>query len=170
MHTKDTDTKRLAQLSLFTVLALALYGAESFLPPPFPIPGVKLGLANAVTLLVLLKWGGKDAFWVLLARILLSSLLFGQMMSFFYSLFGGMFSLFTMLFVSKLLQKHFIYLISITGAIAHNIGQILTAVLITRSPGVLAYLPYLLISGMITGGFIGLLVSLLRRYRLEGRK
>jgi heptaprenyl diphosphate synthase len=167
MKRKGMSAARLTHLALYTVLAMALYGAESLLPPLFPIPGIKLGLSNLVTLIVLRRWGGKDAFLVLLARILLSSLVLGQMMGFFYSLIGGMFSFCTMVIVSKLLRGHFIILISITGAIAHNIGQILTAVLITLSPAVLAYLPYLIISGIVTGCFIGLLAGLLSRYRLE---
>jgi heptaprenyl diphosphate synthase len=161
---------RLTQLALYTVLALALYGAESLLPPSVPIPGIKLGLPNVVTLIVLRRLGGKDAFLVLLARILLSTLILGQMMSFFYSLIGGMLSFCMMVFISKLLNGHFLMLISIAGAIAHNIGQILVAMIFTLSPAVLAYLPYLIISGGITGCFIGLLAGLLLRYRLESQQ
>jgi heptaprenyl diphosphate synthase len=168
MKRQEMSAARLTRLALYTVLAMALYGAESLLPPLVPIPGIKLGLSNLVTLVVLRRRGGKDALLVLLARILLSTFLFGQMMGFFYSLIGGMFSFCTMAAIAKLLQGHFLILISITGAIAHNLGQILTAVLITLSPAVLAYLPYLIISGIITGCFIGLLAGLLQRYRLEG--
>jgi heptaprenyl diphosphate synthase len=164
------SAQRLTQLALYTVLAMALYGVESLLPPPIPIPGIKLGLSNVVTLIVLQRLGKKEAFMVLVARILLSTLILGQMMSFFYSLIGGMFSFFMMVFISKLLHGHFIMLVSITGAIVHNIGQILMAMVFTLSPAVIAYLPYLLISGAITGCFIGLLAGLLRRYRLESRQ
>jgi heptaprenyl diphosphate synthase len=170
MERNRMSANRLTHLALYTVLAMVLYGAESLLPPLVPIPGIKLGLSNVVTLIVLHRLGGKDAFLVLLARILLSSLVLGQMMGFFYSLFGGMLSFASMLMVSKFLQGHFILLISITGAISHNLGQILTAAVITVSPAVLVYLPYLLISGMITGCFIGFLAWLLQRYRLEGRQ
>jgi heptaprenyl diphosphate synthase len=170
LKSNQMSAQRLTQLALYTVLAMALYGVESLLPTLVPIPGIKLGLSNVVTLIVLRRLGGKEAFLVLVARILLSALILGQMMSFFYSLVGGMFSFCMMIFISKLLHGHYVMLISITGAIAHNIGQILVAMIFTLSPAVLAYVPYLLISGAITGCFIGVLAGLLHRYRLESRQ
>lgn len=149
-------TRKLTALALFATLALAIYFAESLLPPVVPIPGVKLGLANIITLLVLHLYSARDAAMVLLARILLSALLFGQAMSLFYSLCGGLLCLLAMILSSRLLHRRFPELTSILGGIFHNAGQLLAALLITAVPGVLVYLPYLLISGAVTGLFTGL--------------
>lgn len=149
-------TRKLTALALFATLALAIYFAESLLPPVVPIPGVKLGLANIITLLVLHLYSARDAAVVLLARILLSALLFGQAMSLFYSLCGGLLCLLAMILSSRLLHRRFPELTSILGGIFHNAGQLLAALLITAMPGVLVYLPYLLISGAVTGLFTGL--------------
>lgn len=155
---------KLTKLALFAALALAIYYLESLLPPVVPIPGIKLGLANIITLLVLYLYGARDAGLVLLVRILLSALLFGQALSLLYSLCGGALCYLAMVCACKLLQAHFPELTSILGGIFHNIGQILIALLITAVPGVLAYLPYLLISGIITGLFTGLCVRFVRHY------
>ena len=79
-------TKKLTTLSLLSAIAMALYAVESALPPIVPIPGIKLGLANIITLVVLWKYSAKDAFFVLLVRILLATLFFGQVISLLYSL------------------------------------------------------------------------------------
>lgn len=149
-------TRKLTVLALFATLALAIYSAESLLPPVVPLPGIKLGLANIITLLVLYLYNARDAALVLLARVLLSALLFGQAMSLLYSLCGGLLCFAAMTLASRLLHRHFPELTSILGGIFHNIGQILAALLITAVPGVLVYLPYLLISGIVTGLFTGL--------------
>ncbi|MDE5746711.1 MAG: Gx transporter family protein [Acetatifactor sp.] len=157
-------TRKLTALALFTTLALAIYFAESLLPPVVPIPGIKLGLANIITLLVLYRYGSRDTTVVLLARILLSALLFGQAMSLFYSLCGGFLCLLAMVLTSRLLHRRFPELTSIMGGIFHNMGQLLAALLITAVPGVLVYLPYLLVSGAVTGLFTGLCARFALRY------
>ena len=148
--------RRLTTLALFATLALAIYSLESLLPPVVPIPGIKLGLANIITLLVLHLYCARDAALVLLVRILLSALLFGQALSLLYSVCGGLLCFIVMTFSSRLLHKHFPELTSILGGISHNTGQLLTALLITKAPAVLACLPYLLVSGIVTGLFTGL--------------
>ena len=87
-------TRKLTTLSLLAAIALALYAVESALPPIVPIPGIKLGLSNIITLVVLWKYSAKDAFFVLLVRILLATMFFGQAMSLLYSLSGGILCLF----------------------------------------------------------------------------
>ena len=110
-------TKKLTFLALFTTLSLAIYAAESALPPLAPIPGLKLGLANIITLVLLRHFSVRDALLVLLARILLSALLFGQALSLLYSLAGGLFSLLVMALTMKLLQKKFLFLTGATGGL-----------------------------------------------------
>lgn len=157
-------TQKLTLLALFATVALALYGVESVLPPVVPIPGIKLGLANIITLVVLWKYSAKDAALVLLARILLATLFFGQAMSLLYSLAGGFFCLLAMIFVKELLHGHYLFLASMVGALCHNLGQILVAFLLTGVAGVLVYLPFLLLSGLITGLFIGLCARFTLRF------
>ncbi len=150
------STRRLTTLALFATLSLAVYAAESALPPPVPIPGVKLGLANIITLVVLMRYSARDALLVLLTRILLSALFFGQAVSLLYSLAGGLLCLLGMTLTRLLLQGHFPPLISIVGALCHNAGQLAAAYVLTATVGVLSYLPFLLLSGILTGLFTGL--------------
>ncbi len=157
-------TKKLTFLALFTTLSLAIYAAESALPPLAPIPGLKLGLANIITLVLLRHFSVRDALLVLLARILLSALLFGQALSLLYSLAGGLFSLLVMALTMKLLQKKFLFLTGATGGLAHNIGQLLLALAVTSAPGVFAYLPVLIPGGILTGIFTGFCAGLLGKY------
>lgn len=160
----QNKTTRLTTLALLTTAALMIYSLESILPTLVPIPGIKLGLSNIITLVTLKKYGTKDALFVLLARILLATFFFGQALSFFYSLAGGILCLLVMAFINMLLQKRYIYLTSILGAIAHNLGQILVAFLITAVPGVFVYLPFLMISAVITGLFTGLCAHFTLKY------
>lgn len=135
-------TRKLTTLSLLAAIALALYAVESALPPIVPIPGIKLGLSNIITLVVLWKYSAKDAFFVLLVRILLATMFFGQAMSLLYSLSGGILCLFAMLLVKLLLHGNYLFLASMTGAVFHNLGQIGVAFLLTFVPAVLVYLPF----------------------------
>ncbi len=158
------SVKKITTFALFTTLALIIFTIESFLPPLVPIPGVKLGLANIITLVILRNFSWKEATVILIARILLASFFFGQMLSLLYSLAGGLCCLFTMVLVDKLLRHHSIYLTSIFGAIFHNLGQLTVAYLITSTLGVWGYLPFLLLSGCITGLFTGLCAHFTQRY------
>lgn len=156
--------KKIVSLALFTALALILSLVESAFPPLAPIPGIKLGLANIVTLIILLNHTPGDAFLVLLVRVLLSSLFTGQVMYLLYSLAGAILCFLSMWLVNKLLQKHFVFLTSIVGSCFHNIGQVLMAIIITGTMGVISYLPILLVSGIMTGLFTGLCAHYAGRY------
>lgn len=158
------NPRRMTVLALLTTIALAIYYAESLLPPPVPIPGIKLGLANIITLLILRNASFRDAFLVLLMRILISSLLFGQAMSLFYSLSGGILCLLVMYLINKLLQGHFLFLTSIFGAIFHQLGQLTAACMITSSMAAVSYLPFFIISGTVTGLFTGLCALFSQKY------
>ncbi len=160
------STKKLTTLAMFTTLALIIFTIEAAIPPLVPIPGIKLGLANIITLVLLHKYSARDAFYVLVMRILLSSFFFGQAISLLYSIVGGLVCFLAMLIIHRLLQGHFLYLVSIIGAIFHNLGQLTVAYLLTEVPGVLAYLPFLLLSGTLTGLFTGLCAHFMERYLL----
>lgn len=158
------STRKLTTLSLFTALAMIIFTAESMIPPLVPLPGVKLGLANIITLVLLRNTSARNTFLVLLTRILLSSLLFGQAMSLLYSLAGGVLCFLVMWPVNHLLQGHYLFLTSILGALFHNLAQLAVAFLLTAVPGVVAYLPFLLVSAAITGLFTGLCAQFAQRY------
>lgn len=150
------QTRKIAILGLYTALSLAIYAAESILPPLAPIPGFKLGLANIITLILLKQYTPKDAALVLTARILLSALLFGQAISLLYSLAGGFLSLIVMSTTNRLLSKRFLPLTGAMGGLTHNAGQLAAAFLITATPYIMTYLPFLLPVGILTGLFTGL--------------
>lgn len=158
--------KRLTALALYTTLSLAVYAIESAIPPLIPLPGIKLGLANIITLILLRHYSARDAFLVLTARMLLSALLFGQALSLLYSLMGGLLSFAVMYAAGLLLQKKFLFLTGALGGLSHNLGQLLAAHAVTATAGVWACLPYLAVSGILTGLFTGLCAHFAGRYLL----
>ncbi len=158
--------KRLTALALYTTLSLAVYAAESAIPPLVPIPGIKLGLANIITLILLRHFSLRETALVLTARILLSALLFGQFLSLAYSLSGGFLSLLAMFLTHRLLRGKTAFLTGAVGGLTHNLGQLLTAFLLTATPGVFSYLPFLTLSGILTGLFTGFAAALTDKYLL----
>lgn len=160
------NIKKLAILSFFATIALIIFTVESAIPPVIPLPGIKLGLANIITLVLLRNYTARDALAVLFIRILLSGFFFGQALSLFYSLAGGLLCWAVMGAVNRLLHGHCLFLTSILGGIFHNLGQLTVAFLVTRTSGVLAYLPFLLVSGIAAGLFTGLCAQFIQRYLL----
>lgn len=163
------SVKKITTLALLTTIALTIFMIEAAIPTLVPIPGVKLGLANIVTLFVINQFGITDGALVLFARIVLASIFGGQMVSFMYSLCGGFLCLIVMVLINRLLMGKFVFITSIFGAIAHNLGQIFVAYVILSMSGIFAYLPYLMISGIVTGLFTGLVCHFLIK-ALGGRK
>ncbi len=147
--------KKLARMALLTGVALIIFIVEAQLPPLAPIPGVKLGLANIVTVYAMFRLSPKEALMILLCRIFLGSVFSGQMMTFFYSLGGGLLCWLAMLFLRRVLTTKQIWVCGVMGAICHNIGQIAVAILMTRTPGLIVYLPVLLVCGVLAGLFTG---------------
>ncbi len=161
-------TRRIVRLGLFTCLALVLSYIETLIPNPFPVPGAKLGLTNIVTLLMLQDYKPEDILMVILARVLLAGFLFGSFSSIIYSLTGALVSFSLMIILYR--YKFNLILISITGGISHNLGQLLVATLVTQTFSLFySYGFYLMIIGFLTGLFNGLILVFLRKYlpRLE---
>lgn len=160
-------TQKLVRLALLSAVALTIFVLEAQIPAPVPVSGVKLGLANIVTVVTLLLMGPWEALAVLLIRVVLGSLATGQVSAMLYSLAGGLLSWLVMLPIRKHVTDRQIWVISIFAAFAHNVGQMLVAVAVTGTPAILVYLPVLLLSGILTGAFTGLcaqfLVARLRR-------
>lgn len=151
----NMSVKKTASLAVFLTVALGIYAIESFIPLPVPLPGVKLGLSNIVTLFLIRRFGIKEAAMVMAARILIASLFFGGVVTFIYSVFGGVLSLVLMGAVNSLLSGKYLFITGIFGAMAHNLGQVLAAVAVLKSAAVMVYLPFLLIVAVFTGLFTG---------------
>ena len=145
-------TKRMVQGAVLVSLALALSYIERFIPLQLlvPLPGVKLGLANVVTLIALYRLGGKSVFGVLLLRCVLGAVFGGGFTGLLFSLTGGLLSM-SVMALSKKCPLLSVYGVSILGAAAHNIGQILAAMVLMRSVYIGMYLPYLLGVALFTG-------------------
>lgn len=155
--------KKVAFLGMFTALAMVLGWLESLIPIMPMIPGIKLGLANVVTLLVLYRFGWKEASCVSLLRIGLSSVLFGNFSVFLYSLAGAFLSLLAMLLLKKT-DKFSPVGVSVAGGVMHNAGQLLAAFIIMENTAILYYFPVLAVAGVISGVLIGLLGAFLHKH------
>lgn len=149
-------TKKLAAKSILLAAALIIFVIEAQLPPVAPIPGVKLGLANIITLIAFDVFGAKDAFTILFLRIILASVFSGGFVGFIYSAAGALLCFAATAAGFGLLKSERIWVISVFGAIAHNAGQLIAAAFIISSTSVFLYAPILLISAVITGSFTGL--------------
>ena len=147
-----SNTKRLVQSAVLIALALALSYTERFIPLQLliPLPGVKLGLANVVTLIALYLLGGKTAFTVLIIRCVLGSVFGGGITGLLFSLTGGLLAM-SVMAACKKLPFLSVYGVSILGAAAHNVGQILAAMALMQSVYIGMYLAYLLIVAVFTG-------------------
>ena len=155
------NVKKLTRLALLTTIALIIFMVEAQIPSPIPIPGIKLGLANIVTVYAMFALSPGETLAVLLCRVFLGSLFSGQPSTLFYSLGGGLLCWLAMLLLRRLLSKKQLWVAGVFGAIFHNIGQILVGIALTRTPGLIAYLPVLLVSGILTGSFTGLCAQFL---------
>lgn len=154
--------KKTAYMGVFLAFALILSYIESLIPFYFGIPGMKLGLANLIVVVMLYLAGTKEAFFLSVLRILLSGFLFGNMFGILYSLAGGLLSFFVMWLVKKTGHFHTVT-VSVCGGIFHNVGQLLVAALVVENYNVLYYMPVLLVAGILTGFVIGILADELGR-------
>lgn len=156
---------RAAYFGVFTALALIFSYVEMLIPIQFGIPGIKLGLANLLIVIMLYKCGAKEALMLSVVRIVLAGFIFGNMFSIIYSLAGGILSLVVMTLL-KGRGSFSVTGVSIAGGVFHNIGQLLVAMLVVETYKVGYYLPVLLIAGVITGALIGIVSGeVLRRLK-----
>lgn len=149
--------KRITLLALFTSVALLLSYVEMLIGPLFTgVPGIKMGLPNIAIMLVLYRIGTKEAIAVSFIRIVISSILFGNITMFWYSVAGAALSLAVMILLKRI--DSFSSLgVSVAGALAHNIGQILVAMLLMQTTQIGYYMIVLSITGAVSGIFVGLL-------------
>lgn len=149
-------SKKIAYYGLCIALAFVLSYVESLFPTFIAVPGVKLGLTNLVVLIALVKISKKDAFFINMIRILLVGLTFGTAFSLLYSFAGGILSFLVMLlFYGK--NRFSVIGVSVAGGVAHNVGQILVAMMVLESKALVYYLPVLILSGTLAGVVVGIL-------------
>lgn len=157
-------TKRLTRLALLTAIALTIFMVELQIPSPIPVPGVKLGLSNIVTVYCVVVYGPWSALSVLLCRVVLGAVFSGRIAALAYSLAGGLLSWALMCLLRRIVTERQIWVLSILGGLFHNIGQILAAMVITGTPSIAVYFPVLALSGMLSGLFTGLCAQALRNH------
>ena len=157
---KNNRTKKIVRLSLFLALGVVLNIIESMLPVLIPIPGVKLGIANTVGLIVLYYYGPKEYTLIGFLRVILVALLrtgIGSI-SFILSLSGWLLSTIFVLLI-QLIKKVSIFGLSMSSAVMHGVGQIIMVIFIYSLPEMINYLPILIVSGIISGNVLALLCS-----------
>lgn len=147
---RHIEVKRLSILAFFLASAVVLGYLESLIPYDFGVPGIKLGLPNIVSLIILYLYRGRDAVIVGVLRIFIIGFMFGNMYMIIYSLSGLLLSITLMIFLKKS-SIFSIIGISVAGAVSHNIGQMIVAYLVVRTTGILFYVPILLLSAVIAG-------------------
>ena len=154
-------TKKLVLLGLLSAIALTIFMLEAQLPPLLPLPGVKLGLANIVTVFAVFALGSKDAVLILTARIFLGAVFSGNFSTIFYSAAGGACAIAVTILLRRVLTRKQLWVAGALGAVAHSVGQMAMAVLLTSTPGLIAYLPVMIAVSIITGTFTGLCAQFL---------
>lgn len=154
------QTRKTVTLSALVALGLILSYVETLIPVFVAIPGVKLGLANTVSVFALYMLGMPYAITVSLLRVLLSSLLFGSSLSLLYSLVGAVAALGVMIFAKRVLRFSTVG-VSALGGVFHNLGQTLAAAVVLENLGVFFYFPVLIVSGVVSGVVIGTAAGIL---------
>lgn len=161
------ELKRAVMISMFAAVAVVLGIVESLIPITISIPGAKLGLGNIMVITCLIFFTGKDAWMLIILKTILTSFILGTFSTFIFSFFGATLSFLVMFAMLRLGKNQFSLIgVSVIGGITHNIGQLLAASLVLGTTGIFYYLPVLLITGVVTGIFVGMasryLISSLR--------
>jgi len=161
--------KQMTTNALLTAIALTIFMIEAQIPAPIPIPGIKLGLANIITVFALFAYTPKDALLILSVRVFLGSVFSGQISTLMYSAAGGLLCFMAIVFIKRFLTENQIWVASVIGAIFHNVGQILVAIAVTGTPSIAVYLPILMVSGICAGLFTGLCTQTLYKKLMNHR-
>lgn len=157
-------TKKLTFLGILAALSIVLSFVETLLPPIYAaVPGIKIGLANIVSIFLIYKFTVRDTVLVTLVRVLTVALLFGNIMTLSYSLAGAFLSITAMLILKKTNSFSTVG-VSIAGGVSHNLGQIIAAIIITSTIEIGYYMIILCISGILSGTLIGIVGALVIKY------
>ena len=148
-------------MAMLTAIALTIFMVEAQIPALVPVPGVKLGLSNIVTVFAVFAMGPKEAAAILFARVFLGAIFAGNFSTIFYSAAGGALAIAVTIFLRKVLTEKQLWVAGVMGAIAHSVGQMAMAIAITQTAGLVSYLPMMIICSIITGLFTGLCAQFL---------
>ena len=148
-------TRKLTTMALLTAIALTIFMVEAQIPAVVPLPGVKLGLSNIITVFAVFALGPKEAASILFCRIFLGSIFAGNFSSILYSASGGTLSILVTIGLRKILKKNQLFVAGSLGAVAHSVGQMIMAVIMTGTPMIAVYLPMLVAISIVTGMFTG---------------
>ena len=154
-------TKNLVLLALLSAIALTIFMVEAQIPALVPIPGIKLGLSNIVTVFTVFAIGPWEGAAVLFVRIFLGAVFSGNFSSILYSAAGGICAIAVTMVLRRILSKKQLWVAGCLGAIAHSMGQMAMAIFVTGTPSIAVYLPVMIACGIITGLFTGLCAQLL---------
>ena len=154
-------TKKLTLLALLSAIALTIFMVEAQIPALVPVPGVKMGLANIVTVFAVFALGAKEGAAVLFVRIFLGAVFAGNFSTIFYSAGGGLCAIGITILLKKILTQKQLWVAGCLGAIAHSAGQMTVAILLTGTPGLIVYLPVMVAISILTGCFTGLCAQFL---------
>ena len=155
------NTKKTVLLALFTAIALTIFMVEAQIPALVPIPGVKWGLANIVTVFVVFAIGAKEGAAVLFCRIFLGAVFAGNFSTIFYSAAGGLLSILVTVGLKRILTHKQLWVAGALGAVAHSVGQMAAAIVISGTPGLIVYLPMMAAFSVVTGVSTGLCAQFL---------
>ena len=148
-------TRKLTQMALLTAIALTIFMVEAQIPALVPVPGVKLGLSNIITVFAVFAMGPKEAAAILFVRIFLGAVFAGNFSTIFYSAAGGALAIATTILLCKILTSKQLWVAGVLGAVAHSIGQMAMAIAITQTVGLVSYLPVMILCSIVTGLFTG---------------
>ena len=154
-------TRKITLLACLSAIALTIFMVEAQIPALVPIPGIKLGLANIVTVFAVFTLGPREAASVLFVRIFLGAVFAGNFSTIFYSAAGGAAAICITILLRKLLNKKQLWVAGTLGAISHSIGQMAMAITLTGTPGLIVYLPVMIAVSILTGTFTGLCAQFL---------
>lgn len=152
----ELKIRRVVTLGLLTAIALTIFLLEAQLPPLTPVPGIKLGLANIVTVFTVFALGRKEGLLVLCARVFLGAVFAGNFSTILYSGAGGICAILVTMALKSVLRENQLFIAGSLGAAAHSVGQMAMAVIIAGTPSLILYLPVMLICSIVSGAFTGL--------------
>ena len=153
--------RRLTVMAMLTAVALTIFVVENQIPAPVPLPGIKLGLSNIITVFAVFALGSREAAAILFVRIFLGAVFAGNFSTILYSGAGGFCAILTTIALKRILKENQFFVAGCLGAMAHSVGQMFIAVAVTGTPGLLIYLPALLVCSIVTGAFTGLCAQVL---------
>ena len=172
---KRMSTQRVALCGLMLAMMLILGWVERVLVQPmmmsipflnvvFALPGIKLGLANSVLIFAVYMLDIPTAYVLMFFKVFLSNVMFGSLgVTFAMGMAGGAVSLTAMVLVSRIRGMHPVT-VSIVGGVMHMVGQILMALLVANTPGLVTVLPFLMISGLVCGAITGVCADRVMKY------